>query len=460
MKTADHIISQLEQRKFDKLFLNLYGESMQDPQSMEAMYERYQNLIRTHKDLFFPDTTTSGISHDDAEAEEKSRSNTLTAENAVSIFSTPGRTELGGNHTDHNHGRVLAGSINLDTIAAVNKRNDKRIIIDSEGYPRVEVDISDTQVRASEKNSTEALVRGIAAYLTDLGAELGGFQANTTSRVLKGSGLSSSAAVEVLIGTIWNSLYCEDRFSPVELAKAGQFAENTYFGKPSGLMDQTACAEGGIVGIDFLNPNEPVLEPISIRFSDYGYTLVVIDTGGNHANLTPEYAAIPEEMKQTAALFGQEVCRGISIDELSSKIQDIRSTCGDRAFLRAYHFIKEDQRVPQQIQALREKKIEEYLKMVRDSGKSSIRYLQNIYPAPLPKEQGISIALALTEDFIENHGGKGAARVHGGGFAGTIQVYIPTEHFKEYQEEMNSVFGKGSTTKLSIRSKPTMQIIA
>lgn len=459
MKTADHIISQLEQRKFDKLFFDLYGKSMQDPQSMEEMYERYQNLISTHKDLFSSNTTTE-ISHDDAEAQEKSRSSKLTTEKAVSIFSTPGRTELGGNHTDHNHGRVLAGSINLDTIAAVSKRNDKRIIIDSEGYPRVEVDISNTQVRTSEKNSTEALVRGIAAYLTDLGADLGGFQANTTSRVLKGSGLSSSAAVEVLIGTIWNSLYCEDRFSPVELAKAGQFAENRYFGKPSGLMDQTACAEGVIVGIDFLNPKDPVLEPISIRFSDYGFTLAVIDTGGNHANLTPEYAAIPEEMKQTAALFGQEVCRGISIDELSSRIQDIRSACGDRAFLRAYHFIKEDQRVPRQIQALREKKIEDYLKMVRDSGKSSIRYLQNIYPAPLPKEQGISIALALTEDFIENHGAKGAARVHGGGFAGTIQVYIPTEHFKEYQKEMDSVFGKGSTTKLSIRSKPTMQIIA
>lgn len=237
MKTADHIISQLEQRKFDKLFFDLYGKSMQDPQSMEEMYERYQNLISTHKDLFSSNTTTE-ISHDDAEAQEKSRSSKLTTEKAVSIFSTPGRTELGGNHTDHNHGRVLAGSINLDTIAAVSKRNDKRIIIDSEGYPRVEVDISNTQVRTSEKNSTEALVRGIAAYLTDLGADLGGFQANTTSRVLKGSGLSSSAAVEVLIGTIWNSLYCEDRFSPVELAKAGQFAENRYFGKPSGLMDR------------------------------------------------------------------------------------------------------------------------------------------------------------------------------------------------------------------------------
>ncbi len=395
-----------------------------------VMYARFTSLLETHKKLFSPKS-----------------------DDIISFFSTPGRTELGGNHTDHNHGRVLAASIHLDTIGAVAGREDYQVILISEGYPEVRVDISSTEIREEEKGTTEALVRGIAEYFRSKNIEVKGFQANTTSNVLKGSGLSSSAAVEVLIGTIFNELYADGTMDPVEIAKAGQFAENRYFGKPSGLMDQIACACGGIAAIDFKNPAQPQIETLEASFRTMGYILCVVDTGGNHADLTPEYAAIPKEMRSAAQFFGQEHLRGLDADTLVVHAKELRESLGDRAWLRAMHFVLDNQRVPLQANALRSHDIERYLNLVRESGRSSCQLLQNIYPASLPEEQGVSAGLAMTELFLSEQSINGACRVHGGGFAGTIQAYIPVSHFHDYIQWIEQVFGNGSVTPLTIRSR-------
>jgi len=425
-----HALLNIAEKGIDKnlqeLFTSLYGQEAAENTASQNMHiERIRSLMTRHASSSSKPSESSSASNPSSSLESGDQDDIL-------IFSTPGRTELGGNHTDHNHGKVLAGAVNLDTLAAVSPRSDNRVIIDSEGYPRVEVDISTLTPQKSEKNTTEALVRGIAAYFIDHGHRVGGFQASTTSRILKGSGLSSSAAVEVLIGTIWNNLYNDDTLSSVELAKAGQFAENNYFGKPCGLMDQTACAHGGIIGIDFREPANPAIEPVHLTFAEYGWTLAVVDTGGNHADLTNDYAAIPEEMQAAAQVLGKTVCRDISYAELLSHAGAIREACGDRAFLRALHFINDNSRVQQQIDALKQHDIKRYLSLVRESGKSSLCCLQNIFPCSNPAEQGISVGLAMTEEFFRSHQPskdklqeKGAARVHGGGFAGTIQAYIP-----------------------------------
>ncbi len=409
-----------------EMIQQLYGAHA-DQQDVQS---RYEGLIASYSEYFSP-----------PEGER------------LLLFSTPGRTELGGNHTDHNHGRVLAASINLDTIGAVSARADNQVLLISEGYPEVHVDISSTEYRSEEEGTTEALVRGIADYFRSSGVELRGFQAFTTSRVLKGSGLSSSAAVEVIIGTIFNTLYADSRFSPVEIAKAGQYSENRYFGKPSGLMDQVACSCGGVAAIDFQDPSEPQIDRLDIDFAHFGYSLCVTDTGGNHAHLTPCYAAIPEEMKAAAKLLGRDHLRGVTLEELLDNIQRIRSAAGDRAWLRSLHFVLDNQRVTEQVQALKDEDIMGYLDLVNQSGASSIQLLQNSYPTTLPEEQGISTALALTELFFQHTGTSGACRVHGGGFAGTIQAYIPLEHLESYRSWMERVFGEGSVTRLTIRNR-------
>ena len=376
--------------------------------------------------------------------------NIQTEDDTLVFFSTPGRTELGGNHTDNNHGNVLAGSIQLDTIAAVIPTGDLIAVIASEGFPIVTVDLSDLEAHPEEVGTTDALLRGYAAGLRARGYAFGGFRACTTTDVLKGSGLSSSAAIEILIGTIFNALYNENRLDPIELALIGKFAENVYFGKPSGLMDQLACAHGGIIGIDFLDPAHPAVCPIEFDFQRSGYTLFVVDTGGNHADLTPAYAAVTEEMGKIAKHLGKQVCRGLRMEEIIREARILRELYGDRAVLRVMHFINENERAVAMAKALQDGAIDDYLMLVRDSGNSSYKLLQNLYPSFAPHEQGLRLAIAWTEQFLD---GEGACRVHGGGFAGTIQAYVPNERVPAYREMIESVFGPGHALALNIRSK-------
>jgi galactokinase len=373
--------------------------------------------------------------------------------NDATLFSTAGRSELGGNHTDHNLGRVLAATINLDTIAAAGKRDDMMVILSSEGYPDVRVDISDLSVKNEEKNRTEALVRGIAKAFQDKGVKVHGWEANTTSGVLKGSGLSSSAAIEVLCGTIFNHFYASDKLTPLEIAQIGQYAENVYFGKPSGLLDQIACAYGGIVAIDFKDAKHPLIEPVDINFQEFGYDLVIVDTKGNHANLTGEYAAVPQEMRAVAHVFGKEQLRDVDPDLFYKNIAKVRKEVeNDRAVLRAFHFFADTERVAEMIKALKAKEIKRYLDLVNESGNSSFCFLQNAYAIGNPAEQSVPLALALSKEILH---GEGACRVHGGGFGGTIQAYVPHKMLDEYTRAMEEVFGKGSLTLIAIRSIST-----
>ena len=376
------------------------------------------------------------------------------------LFSSPGRTELSGNHTDHNRGNVLAAGIQLDTIAAVTQTDDTAnhsltAEIVSEGYPPAGADLSNLEIVDAEKGTTDALVRGIAASIVRRGGKIGGFTASTSSRVLKGSGLSSSAALEVLVGSIFNELFNDGRFSPVDLAQIGQEAENNYFGKPCGLMDQTACAVGGAVAIDFADPERPEVEPIAADFASAGYTLAVVDSGGDHADLTPDYAAIPAEMKTVAAALNAEVLRDADEESFIAAIPSIRESTGDRAVLRALHFFNENKRVGEMVDNLKTGNIEAYLEGVRSSGDSSYRFLQNVFSPRHTAEQAVSLALALTERFLD---GTGASRVHGGGFAGTIQVFIPTSRFSDYVSFMERYFGKGSVVPLSVRPLPVGEL--
>lgn len=413
----------VEQGFLHQLYPSLYGDTF-DNADMDM---RFVQLIEKHQSLF-------------------SRTD-------PSLFSTAGRTELGGNHTDHNLGRVLAATINLDTIAAVTKRDDLKVILISEGYPAVEVDLLNLKAQENEKNTTEALVRGIAFALSKRGLAIGGWQANTTSRVLKGSGLSSSAAVEVLCGTIFNHLYNADVLTPVDLAIIGKFSENTYFGKPSGLMDQMACAYGGIIGIDFADEAIPVIEPIQYSFTEQGYHLCIVNTGGNHADLTPAYASVPTEMRQVASYFGKRHLREVDPQDFDKALPELRKTLSnDRCLLRTIHFFQENARVENMLKALADNEINSYLTFVRQSGESSFCFLQNLYPSFFPEEQGLSLAIAMTKTLL---GGDAAVRVHGGGFAGTIQAYVPKADLKHYIQGMEAVFRKRSVTTIAVRSKPT-----
>lgn len=374
----------------------------------------------------------------------------------ATLFSTSGRTELGGNHTDHNLGLVLAASINLDTIAAVSKRDDKRIVLDSMGFPLVEINLDDLAKKDGEKGTTASLVRGIASRFQELGYSLTGWQASVASNVLQGSGLSSSAAIEVLVATIINHLDAEDTLDPVSLAQISQYAENSYFGKPSGLLDQVSCAHGGIVAIDFENPKRPMVEPVLVDFKEHGYDLVITDTRADHSGLTDCYASIPKEMKQVAACFGKSVLREVDPGLFMESLPQIRSKVdNDRALLRAIHFFQENGRVLQMIHALKEKDMESYLSLVNQSGESSFCFLQNAYPPSDAAHQAIPLAIALSKEFL---GGEGAVRLHGGGFAGTIQAYVPQQMTEAYIDAMENVFGKGYSTLIAVRSLKTSAI--
>ncbi len=369
------------------------------------------------------------------------------------FFSVPGRAEIGGNHTDHNQGRVLAGSIHLDAVAAAGSSGNPWITVYSEGYPGpYRVNLGQPEAVPGEAGSTTALIRGIAARFRELGYSTGGFNAWIHSEVLHGSGLSSSASIEVLIGTIFNHLYNGGAIPPATIAQIGQYAENSYFGKPCGLMDQTACAIGGIVYIDFEDPIQAYIREVAFDFAATGYRLAVVNTGGNHADLTADYAAVPAEMKAIARALGQPWLRKITWEALMENLPLLRQRCGDRAILRAMHFLEENQRVEAQVAALESGDFRGFLSLVRESGASSFRWLQNGYPPAQPREQGVSLALALSERFIASIG-EGACRVHGGGFAGTILTFLPANTIKKYTLLMENVFGENAVTTLHIRNQ-------
>lgn len=366
----------------------------------------------------------------------------------IRLFSAPGRTEIGGNHTDHQHGLVLAGSVNLDVIAVVSQNDDNTVRIKSKGYNMDEVSVTDLEIKENEKGRARALIRGVLAAFKSGGHNVGGFDAYTTSNVLKGSGLSSSAAFEVLVSNIVNGLFNECAVDAVTIAKYSQFAEREYFGKPCGLLDQMASSVGGFTYADFNDPQNPIVEKISLDLNTSNHTLCVVDTGGNHANLTGDYADITLECKAVSNALGVEFLRDASEDDFYRNYASIREKCGDRAMLRAMHFFSENKRVITQKSALRRGDFNTFFVTVKRSGESSYDLLQNVYSPSNPREQAISVALALTKQFLN---GRGAYRVHGGGFAGTIQCYIPNQMYESYKAMIESVFGEGSCVKLFVR---------
>jgi galactokinase len=405
----------------------LYGRR---PGAVEQARARFQALAQRHAAAF----------PDDREAE---------------FFSVPGRTEVGGNHTDHNCGRVLAAAVDLDIAAVAARAAGGNAAIDSEGYERQRIDLDSLQAREAERFQPAALTRGIAARLSELGYRIGGFHASLSSRVLKGSGLSSSAAYEVAIGTILNHLYNDGRIPAVELAKACRYAENVYYGKPCGLMDQTTCAVGGFVSIDFADAANPLVERVELDFAATGLALVIVDTGGHHADLTGEYAAIEREMKETARALGAETLRGGSRERLLEQASALRRGVGDRAWLRALHFYDDDRRAAAEAAALRRGDLREFLRLVVESGESSWMLLQNCYPPGAAREQGIPLALAVSRSILA---GEGAWRVHGGGFAGTIQAFVPAGLLPRYLTRLGELFGPDSCHELTVRQSGAVRL--
>ena len=408
------------------LYPSLYGQNYDE----KEMDERFSTLVENHKKLFGK-------------------------ENAM-LFSASGRTEIAGNHTDHNLGLVIGASINLDTIACVSKRDDSIVLFQSEGFPLFSVDISDEEVKEEEKNTTASLLRGIAKAFKKRGVEVSGWQANVSSLVAIGSGLSSSASVEVLIAEIFNNLYNNDKFDPLVLAQIGQYAENVYFGKPSGLLDQICCAYGGVVSIDFQDRENPIVKPLKLDLKDYDLSMIITNTHGCHADLTDEYALVPKEMKEVAHFFGKETLREVSFSLFLDSISTLRESLkNDRALLRAYHYFTENERVRFMTEEIENEDIDTFFYNVNESGRSSFCFLQNVYPSSSPKEQGLSLAIALSENILQ---GEGAVRIHGGGFAGTIQAYVPERLKDRYISEMEKVFGKNCSSVIAIREKSVCRI--
>lgn len=377
-------------------------------------------------------------------------SKTFEKDGDIRLFSAPGRTEIGGNHTDHQHGCVVAGSLNLDVIAAVRPNGENVIRIKSEGFPMDTVSLDNLEPNSLEYGKSCGLIRGIAACFEKRGYKISGFDAYTTSNVLKGSGMSSSAAFEILVAVIMNSLFAGEEVSAIEMAKIGQFAENVYFGKPCGLLDQTACASGGIVAMDFADSENPVVEKLDFDFDKTNYALCIIDSGADHENLTSEYAAIPLEMKEVAKYFGKEFLNEVSPEEFFEKLGDVRKYVNnDRAVLRAIHFFNETKRAKDEAVALKNGNFDKFLEIVLESGRSSYMYLQNVYVTEDPKNQAVSLALALCDKLLC---GRGAFRVHGGGFAGTIEAFVPCDMLDNFKNGIEKVLGVGMCHILSIRS--------
>ncbi|MFT0848793.1 galactokinase family protein [Actinomycetaceae bacterium L2_0104] len=375
----------------------------------------------------------------------------------VSLFTAPGRTEMGGNHTDHQRGRVLAGAVSMDMVACAGPNGSRWIRIASQGYPEVAVNLDDLERKSREEGTSASLVRGVAHALTERGYELQGFSACVSSTVPGGAGLSSSAAYEILIGVMLNHLSCGGAVSPVELAQFGQYAESQYFGKPCGLLDQMACSIGGVIGIDFADPAEPAVEEVDFNMDESGHVLCIVESGGNHADLTAEYASIPDEMREVAAFFDKQVLREVDEAIFWASLAALREQVGDRAVLRAIHFFEDNARVPAQVEALRQRRFDDYFAMVAQSGQSSGVQLQNLYATKTPQAQDVVVALSLAKHLL---GGRGAVRVHGGGFAGTIQAYVPVDSVKEFSAGMEAVLGEGSCHTVRVRPIGGAVIIA
>ena len=428
--TAENLILKISSGALDSRFTVLYPDA-----PIKFIQKRYTDAIRAFCDIY-------------GDAGE------------ISLLSVPGRSELSGNHTDHNHGCVIAGSIDLDIIAVARPREDGIIKLKSEGFPEDVVSISDFSSPNPDRfGRSDALIAGVCAGFAEAGYTVGGFDAYTTSNVLKGSGLSSSAAFEDMVGNILNHMYNDGRVSYIEISKISQFSENKFFGKPCGLMDQVACAAGGIVAIDFADPSAPVVNKVDFDITAAGYCLCIVDTGGNHADLTADYAAVPAEMKAAAAHFGKSYLREVDENEFIAAIPALREKCGDRAILRALHFFAENRRVAYQREALERGALDEYLDTVIASGRSSFCYLQNVYTTANVAEQGLSLALCLTEKYLLGINKKSAFRVHGGGFAGTIQAYVPAENVDGFKALMDSTFGDGACAVLHIRPEGAIKLI-
>ena len=422
MRSCHTLLSSLRAGDHDKALAALYAlDGAQN--SLDRARDRACRVVQSLMDTFSP------------------------AENAA-LFSGPGRTEIGGNHTDHQHGRVLCGSVDMDMLACAAPNGKNIIRIQSEGYPALEIGLDDLSVREEEKNTSAALVRGVAARVRELGFTLAGFDACVTSTVLSGSGLSSSAAYETLVGNIFNHFCCEDKLDPVTIAKIGQYAENVYFGKPCGLMDQMGSSVGGAVFIDFNDPANPVVERVDYDFTRSGHALCIVDTASSHGDLTDDYTDITKEMGAVAAHFGRTVLRDVPLEDFHAAVPALRQECGDRAVLRALHFYSDDRRAVQEAGALKKGNFEAFLNMVNASGLSSSLCLQNTWSIHDPKQQAIPLALTVGEHLLD---GMGAIRVHGGGFAGTIQAWVPEEYLPVFKNGIEELFGPGKCHVLHIR---------
>lgn len=420
------LIKKLQKGELDNRLQDIYADS----RKLDYQRVRYINAIKKFEKLY-----SSG---------------------EVSVYSAPGRSEVGGNHTDHQHGTVLAASINLDSIGVVSATDDNTIRIVSDGYDEIVISLDDIMLKQEDTGTTKALIKGVVSGFANRQYEVGGFNAYITSDVLIGAGLSSSAAFETLIGTILSGLYNNNNVSPVEIAIIGQYAENIYFGKPCGLMDQMACSVGNLVYIDFVMPESPKVEKIEFDMEQYGYSLCITDTKGSHADLTDEYATVPKEMKMVAKYFGKEVLREVSLSDVLKEINNLRAELGDRCVLRALHFINENNRVRQEVESLRKGDFEEFLKCVKESGDSSYKYLQNVYTNSNVQSQNVSIALAVSDIVLQHNG---VSRVHGGGFAGTIQAFVKNDCVEDYKKNMDMIFGEGACSDLRIRKYGGVKVV-
>ncbi|MCM1500000.1 MAG: galactokinase [Clostridium sp.] len=426
MGNINKMIEEINEGVYDDWLLDIYV----DPDKLSDQKNRYVKAIQSYQAQF--------------------------GEGDVEIYSAPGRSEIGGNHTDHQHGEVLAASVNCDIIAVASVLPEPYVKVISDGFEQITVSLAEMNQKAEEKGSTAALIKGVLFGMKKRGYRIGGFQAYITSDVLIGAGLSSSAAYETLIGTILSGLYNDFRASAVEIAMVGQYAENIYFGKPCGLMDQIACSVGGLVHVDFAVPGDPKVEKVDFDLDKQGYSLCITDTKGSHADLTADYAAVPEEMRKAAHFFGKEVLLEVDREQLISRIAELRQTVGDRGVLRALHFINENERVKKEVAALKAERVDEFLSLVKSSGDSSFKYLQNVYSHSDVQHQNVSIALALSDLFL---GSNGVSRVHGGGFAGTIQAFVKHEAVADYREQMDAVFGENSCTILKLRQYGGMKVL-
>ena len=425
MKKASLIIQDIQNNVYNDTFLDIYV----DQEQLEHQKLRYVQSIEKFIDLY--------------------------GDQEVSIYSTPGRSEVCGNHTDHQHGEVLAAAINLDIIAVVAK-DDTKIKILSDDYDIEAIHIDDLTLRENEKESSEGLIRGILARFQQLQYKIGGFVGYMTSDVLQGSGLSSSAAFEVMIGTILSGMYNDMKVDPVTIAKIGQYSENVYFGKPCGLMDQCACSVGSLIHIDFKDNENPIVEKINVDFPRFHHSLCIVDVHASHADLTEDYASIPEELKEVDHFFHQEYLRDVDEKEFYEHLTEVREAVNDRAVLRAIHVFKENKRVQQAVQSLKQEDFDTFKTIVKASGESSFKYLQNIYSNHYVGQQAVSLALALSEDLLGAHG---VCRVHGGGFAGTIQAFVEDDYVEAYKQGIEKYFGEGSCHILKIRKYGGMKVI-